>query len=342
MIINQSIIETVKKAEITREVTFVLKDSKDKPGNKQLKKELCNQFESVNRNVTKKLDEIAKRTKLVPKRVCIKTTSPTWPLFDNDIEDVLDAISDISNLRVVVNFEDFNTNSLNQRFLDSSITHLIEVSLISHPNGDLNSLEGASTTVYVDAVHKVIRIIEDVMLDISMFYTFLETNDFADVLFRKHFSFSKVSLIERQKLNSNEWNPEINKGYVAIAGYFWSENGFDYIAYVDLWKKVTNDFINGDNKTKVLIDIETQLRRHKDYGELPVKRILKLMKPLSEGEYYLARIIKLPKRKKQKATLLNIFGGKVVRRGKIVIVTRENIHRFNKFLMNVNIFKLIK
>ena len=240
----------------------------------------------------------------------------------SDFTCYMDSISDISNLRILVNFEDFDNNELNKQFLDSKITHLIEISLINHVVGDLNSLDGASTTIYVDSIQKVISIIEDVMLDISMYYSFLDSADYFDVSFRKKFSFSKVMSVKQQQLISNQWSSELNKGYVAIAGFFRTHNGFNFLGYVEFWKKIVEE-IDIKSSLPQTVDIESQLKRHKDYGELPKKRILKLLEGLPDGEYYLARIFKCPKRKKKMKILMAIFGGKKLKRGKVIVVKKE-------------------
>ena len=107
---KQSLLDSVKGNSIRREVTFIIADSSK---NRKIKREICNQFENINKNLRYRLDKIAKLTRLIPKKIITSFTSPYSPVFDNDINDFFNIIVDASILRVLINYDDFDTNSLN-------------------------------------------------------------------------------------------------------------------------------------------------------------------------------------------------------------------------------------
>ncbi len=339
MTFKKSLIKDVKSNSVRREVTFILNDENS---NRKIKREICNQFSLINRNLNKRLDVIAKLTDLIPIKLTIAFTSPNWPIYEDDIKDVFDILYDPRNLRVLINFEDFNSKDLNNIIKSQNeISHLVEVSFIQHSNKDLNSFESPSSTIYVNSSPKVMKVIEDIMLDISMYYSVFSEVTVNDVQFRNKFSYEKVNQIEKTNLISNDWDVKRNKGYVALAGYFWSNNQFDYINYVELWKKIGKD-LGIKVKQTGFPSIRKQLRLHKDYGELPLKSIEKKFNDLDKGEYILARLIKIPRKHKAQTTLLTIFGGSVLKRGKWKIITKEQATVFDNFINNISLFKIIK
>ncbi len=339
MTFKKSLIEDIKNSAVRREVTFILND---KNSSKKLRREICNLFPLIGRNLNNRLDLIAKITDIIPTKLNVAFTSPTWPIYENDINDVFNQLHNPKNLRVLINFEDFNSEHLDRLMkTESELSHLVEISFIEHSEKDLNSFKSSSSTIYANSPSKVIKVIEDVMLDISMYYSIFDEDAVKNLDFRKNFSYEKVSQIEKTNLNSNDWDIKRNKGYVALAGYFWDSNNFDYINYIELWKKIGKDLGINNNKIK-FPDIKKQLKLHKDFGELPLAAIEKTFNKLENGEYLLARLIKIPKKHKAQLSLLSIFGGSIIKRGKWKIIKKENAIVFDNYISNVSLFKIIK
>ena len=210
---------------------------------------------------------------------------------------------------------------------------------MEHSGKDLNDYKSPSSTVYVSKPSKVIKIIEDVMLDISMYYTIFSEQIINQVEFRNSFSYRKVNQIKKLNLNSIDWDIDKNKGYIALAGYFWSGEEFDYIKYVELWEEIGSNLRVKTNKL-CFPTVEEQFKLHKDYGELSMKSIIKKYNELSPGEYLFARLHKIPKRKIAESTLLSIFGGKVLKRGKWKFIDKREAVIFDNFINNVSLFKI--
>lgn len=339
MTFKKSLIKDVKSSLVRREVTFILTDEN---ANRKVRREICNQFDLVNRNLNKRLDLIAKITDLVPTKLNVARTRPNWPIYDDDINDVFERLYNPKNLRVLINFEDFDSQHLNNIIEnEEEISHLVEVSFIEHSQKDLNNYQSASSTIYTNSAAKVMKVIGDIMLDISMYYSIFPEEVVNNLEFRNNFSYEKVNQIEKTNLMSNDWDVKRNKGYVALAGYFWDKNHFDYISYIELWKKIGED-LGLDVKKISYPSLRKQLKLHKNYGELPLQSIEKKFIVLEDGEYILARLIKIPKRHKTQATLLTIFGGTEIKRGKWKIIKKEQAKLFDKLTNNVSLFKIIK
>lgn len=339
MTFKQSLISSVRNSSITREVAFILRSQSSKE-QQRLRREICDRFFSVNKNLLSKLDYISKSTNLNPVRISIRNTNPTWPIFEDNIEQTIDMIES-SNFRVIINFEDFDVKEFGKSIeTRNEVTHLVEVSLTNH-SSDLNGIPGPYSSVYVDSAHKVVRIIEDVMLDISMYYTHIDTDVRDTIDFRKEFSSLKVRLAKDGKLQSTEWDINQHKDYVAVAGYFWNNGAFDFSGYLDCWKLLAEQ-VNGAKTEQDTMDILAQLKRHKDFGELSISSITKSYNKLESGEYVMARLVKIPKSHKRKAHLLAIFGGSKLKRGKIRFFRKDEAGLFDNLVSNVSLFKVLK
>lgn len=336
------LISTLKKEEVKRDVTFVLKSQSDSMSSKSYKREICNQFHTINNNLNKRLEVIANISKFYPVRLNVNLTSPAWPLFNDDISEVFNQLVDPTNLRILVNFEDVNLESLNNSILGSQkISHLVEVSFQDDRNHDLNDFESPSSSVYVSSVKKAVRIIGDIMFDIAMYYTVLDNSRISDIESRRNFSYAKVNLIKKENLKSEDWNVKRNKGYIALAGYFWDGRDFKYKEYLELWESIAKDFKSPSGIMETP-DINSQLKRHIEYGELPINKILKKYSILDKGEYFLVRVIKIPKRIKTQASLLVLLGGSKLKRGKIRIFEMNKLVLFKNYNNYVSIFKITK
>lgn len=89
-------------------------------------------------------------------------------------------------------------------------------------------------------------------------------------------------------------------------------------------------------------ELINQLKMYKDYGELPINSISNKYDTLKNGEYILARIVKIPKKHKSQKALTAIIGGSSLKRGSWKIFPKNNVPNFESLKNNVSLFKLVK
>ena len=221
-------------------------------------------------------------------------------------------------------------------------THLVDISFMeNNVQNNLNSIENSCATVCISSLTKVYRIIEDVMLDISMCNTLIEGYKNFTLKEKRDFSKYKIQHIKHCKLGSENWNVNQNKNYISLAGYFWNNNEFDYLGYVKCWFALRKEIFHTEENS-LKIPIETQLRKYVDFGELPLNRIKRIYQDLPEGEYVLARMYRIPKTEKMRKTLLTKFGGKKLKRGAIKILPKIKNSFFDGCLDYVKLIPIYK
>ena len=336
-------IDNINKGEIERELVFSLKAHSPNNPSRKTTSEACSRFDKLNRNITSRLDKIANVANFTPLRITVSKSSPSYPSINNP-QEVLSNISNVDGLRILINFEQYDPEVMAKKILAQNISHLVEISFLPEDTKCEINKEGSScATVYVSSsLDKAFKIIEDVMLDISMYNTLIAPHNDFSIEAKRAFSQVKIDFVRKMKLESEDWNTNKNKGYVAIAGYFWNNENFNYKEYVNCWLKIKEELLGKEYMQSLIPSLESQLRRYTDWGELPYKSIEKKFQHLPTGEYVLARIFKIPKRKITKQSLLSIFGGKVIKRGKIKIVEKQNVSIFVKHKEYVKLFPVYK
>lgn len=342
--LNTMIIDNFKKADIVRELTFALKTQNKDTTNRRITSEVCNKFDNLNRNISKRLNKIIEFAPFAPLRITVLKSTPSYPYLGEGTPDVLSNISDVESLRILINFEPYNTEIMTSKILAQNISHLVEISFLPEDSSCEINQEGSScATVYVSSsIDKAFKIIEDVMLDISMFNTLIDPKGESSIETRRAFSKIKIDFVNRFNLHSDCWNTQTHKGYVAIAGYFWNKDYFDYKGYINCWLRIKQELFNEKEITPIVYSLDEQLKRNADAGELPMRSIRRLYNKLPEGEYILVRLYKIPKLKVVQESLRCLLGGKIIKRGKVKIYLKKDIHIFDKYRDYVKIFPLYK
>ena len=338
---KKSILEDVKNIHDQREICIILKNHHEKP-NRGIKREFCHKFKQINKQVLVHLDQISKLSYLLPTKIPVTLTSPSFPIYNDSVSDCFAQISALDNLRILVNFERINGPDVDSIiYANPSISHLVELSFLDHSSDDLNTTSSPSATIYIEDLDDLLKLIEEIMLDICMYYTMFDDKKIYDTLFRKEISIKKAEFLKKQGIENSKWNLDTNKGYVSFATIFNASKTFDYQAYIKFWEDFGKT-LNINGQPKKYPSIISQLRRHKDYGELPVKKIILQYETLPKGQYFLARIKRIPRRHKAQRTLVSIFGGSVLKRGKFKIFPADKLPNLNGFENYVSLFKLIK
>ena len=339
---NFSSLNSIKKSGVVREVTFAFKPNNAAQDLRRFKRDFCNLFSKVNKNIQDKLEHISMNTTLIPTKIEVKFTDPAVPDFQENISEIFDSIYNCSKLRVLINFEHIDSHGLNELLdKDSNISHLIELSFVDHFANDLNQYNSPSSTIYVNSSEKAVNIVEDIMLDIAMYYTVFTDNMIENIEFRKKFSHHKINEIKKRKLNSKIWNLDKDFGYISIASYFRNKREFNFEEYINTWESIGNE-LNIYEQNAKSVDIMSQLKNHTEIGELPIKSIVRAYDNLLLGEHILVRLIKIPVKKKSQRSLITLFGGKVLKRGRWKFIPKADLSYFERFDVNVSIFKIMK
>ena len=334
---NTELLKNTKKGEIVRYITFLLKDNSPS----DVKNEICNSFDKINAGIKKKLESIMKTTLISVQTVRAERSIPVQPLIDENAIEFgvfLEQIEDPANLRIIINFETVDANKMSDEIKKHpDISHIVEIKY-SHTDHtdksasrDMNKYD-SSATLYLPTIPKILNVIEDVLLDISLYNTLIGKDKIAD------FNKIKIDHIKEWKLQSENWNTKEHKEYISIAGYYKGadSDSFDAQGYVDCWISLAKKTL-GIDKLPVK-PISEQLCRHIKYQQLNKEKIYSDYENLSQGKYYLVRIDKVPRKNKVKSQLLPLFGGKKLTVGRTKFYSIDKIYVFKNLETYVSFF----
>ncbi len=215
-------------------------------------------------------------------------------------------------------------------------SHVIEVSI-----GDpVPNKTGGSTFEYSVNIHtkdELYSIVEDVMLDIQMFYFFGCDQDFTSISDRKLFSLLKVEFC------NSITNNKINTKYYSIATF--CKNGstvLDYNKYVKLWR----DFLTYLSNKKPIIgspseatDVVDRIIDTLPYGkQISRNRLENKLLGLKPGKYLFVYLKTRPHHKQTFSKLQPLFSGTKLKRGSFEIVSYEMHCRYERYKRYINIY----
>ena len=349
------IIGTLGKNNLQRTIAFLIRPSNTGQA-RNTKSKIVNSIQKINFNVHSNLELIARRIN-IPIKITLQHCSPPEPLFENNINEIFQIIYDSSNLRIITKFEEYNIRDLVAEADSSNISHLVEIDLVGNVFGekqklDLNSEKGPYVTVYPKTLDGINRVIEDILLDITMYHSiiapFVLDNSFS---FRRGFSTFKASFALDQKIRTEDWNPSVHKTYISLAGYF-RGRGIDKAkinvdGYIKCWNKLFEEAVKTfpENFVEKNINLVDQLKFHKNFKILPIKTIQRHFKKLEPGRYFLVTTKKVPKNGTTRKSILGIFGKKQWRNLKYNLFIKDddfdNLYRYSQWLTFFPITKQI-
>ncbi len=209
--------------------------------------------------------------------------------------------------------------------------------------------EGFSAKVFPENKEMMIKLVEDIVLDIQMFYVYGYEKDFCDVMSRKIFSKEKVAYLLNKDEKSYLGNIE-DAEYISFASFCRDSNEkIDFEKYKEFWEKF-DKYLKKDVKTSTVQEKESRViiskanikfiaECHPKGGQLSVKKIEKYLMNLPVGKYVIVRTVKKPKKSVQCARIKNKFGMKKWKTGKIKIVPIKHRYTYRKMLPYVSIFE---
>lgn len=251
-----------------------------------------------------------------------------------------------SNLRLYIyKAKNCNTGSIQTK----DFSHALQVSL---GNGEDRSDwvaadEEFSAKVFPGNEKKLIFLIEDIVLDIQMFYYFGYDKSVVELHLKREFSKQKVDFLIGKKMKSY-LGSIIDSDYVSFASFCRMDNGkLDFDLYVDLWKEF-NIFIKNNKAIMTLAskhiysskDIKNILKEHPKGGQLSLNKIQRLLCSKPEGKYILIRTEKKPKYFRQRRIIENRFGmAEKWKTGKLKIVDYKYRYTFQKMEPYVSLYE---
>ena len=280
-----------------------------------------------------------KTTAISPRTTVAALSVPSHPLIDSDKDpvEIGTALEQIcpKELRIIINFETVDSYEVNNEIRKRpEISHIVEIKyshLDENMDEGLNKYE-SSATLHLPTIPKILNVIEDVLLDISLYHTLIGEHKI------QGFDKVKTEHINEWKLDAEDWNTKKNKEYISIAGYYRnaSTDKFDALGYVNCWTSLAKKVLGTDELP--IKSISEQLHRHFRYHQLDKEKIYKNYEKLNSGRYYLVRVDRIPKSDKTKSQLLPLFGGEKLIVGKTRFYPIGTISVFNNLEMYVSFF----
>lgn len=281
-----------------------------------------NAKEEINRHINYFREQIYNLTDTLPYKVAVKIQD--FPVTEELIPIVLQTYEGI---RVFVNFYEHPFTTLYDQVHSSSISHFVEISSHSHNNQNkLNSVDSSMASIDISSDYKsLFYTIEDIMLDIMMYNTFIDFPNTKDIETRRKFSNVKVEYVKNNFCEYKGLWSEVNVGYIALASFFRTDDKINCEEYINCWFSLIKNFNGGTPPP-----IKEQLRSHRLYHQLPISKIEEyfLRLPDTNGAFVLARISKQPKSSDARKRLESVFKGTKMEIGKYIIVPIDKINRF--------------
>lgn len=316
-----------------RIISLILPELKDLTSeDKRNKNWLVLEIQTLITELNKKLDILTQLGKSVYKI----SAEPGRIIYGKEsIESILNSREPTSAFRILVNLGDFETSDNLDLLKERNISHLVEIAF-NETLGWHKPKNICNVKIQVNNIKDIINVIEDVILDICISNTYLDQPEHDDINFKQKLSKHKVDYA-REKNYSSCYGP-LNGDftYFSFASIFREKEGFNFEQYLKTWLefirvKLNIEVESESRYTENLLSsrVYNQLKKHKDFGELPIKRILSNCEKLNKGDYVLIRTTKRPKRNSLRIVLLNLFKSKKWRRGLVEIYTFQDSNRLD-------------
>lgn len=224
-------------------------------------------------------------------------------------------------------------------------SHIVQVSI-----RDSNSVTGwhngetdFPAKVYVDLdgnKNKVKWLIEDIRLDIIMFYYHSLDEIFVSADERRAFSRKKVQYVKTIKQSSYLGNIDCtdNPEYISVAAFFRTGEDIDWDGYFKCWKEMIKAIKRDIRKrTKLLKGLDI-FKTHPKYGQISLRRLSILLEAVDAGEYYLIRTEKKPREEIKQKEIMSRFGLVDWKTGKIKIIPARSRFTWERLKPYISMF----
>lgn len=254
-----------------------------------------------------------------------------------------DFIQKPDDTRIVLR-DNENTFVANQHKVEEkdNISHLVEFQLCAEYNQITFSNSIFDAKIVIDKKY-LSAATTDLFLDLAMFnsYSFLRKMSIEE---KKEFSKQKFDYFKEKNLKcfyTYDKGDELLYYSLAFSARK-TINTIDIPTYIALW----DDFIRTyyPNEHHMENSLEFQLKRHVDYGQLPVKKILEKCECIPKGTYLFIRVNKKPRNPKNILPMEAIFGSGSLTLGSWKIIRIDQYEKIKKLTqpLYISVFKLIK
>lgn len=236
--------------------------------------------------------------------------------------------------RIFIQFEDPEQYSSGSPvdLLDKGISHLVEIKL-NGSNSGWHPCSNIADTALTIKESEVTRAIIDICLDIAAYNSYAKSFPFLqEVKTRREINHNKIVALQKTE-NKTAYGP-IYAGakYVSAASFFHANGSYDFKELAKCW-----DDILAEHITDLRFSFDTLLKKNRQKGQLPSRKMMSLLECLPKGEYVFLRSNKEPKSSHKKTQILTVLGGNSWRAGIIKIVsfntfTLNNILRFHPYV----------
>ena len=224
-------------------------------------------------------------------------------------------------------------------------SHIVQVSI--RDNDSLTGWHNGETDfpakVCIDLKdnrNKVNWLIEDIRLDIIMFYYHSLDEIFISADEKRAFSRKKVQYVKT--LNNSSYLGDIDckdyPEYISIASFFRNKEVIDWNGYFNCWKDMIKEIKRDIRKrTKYLKGLE-MFKAHPKYGQISLKRLSVLLEAVDSGEYYLIRTEKKPREEDKQKEIMSRFGLINWKTGKIKIIPAKSRFTWERLKPYISMF----
>jgi len=216
------------------------------------------------------------------------------------------------------------------------LSHLVEVSVDNDVPCEVSESTFSNIKITLDVTY-LKYLIEDIIIDIAMFYSF-EFLKCKDSTYKAAFSARKAAFAKRNDyITYYTGKAYVSPDYFCFASYCRTkELDFNYEKYDAIWKDFLTEEIVDDRSEG---DAISRFTDHKNFGELSMKKIKKLIAPLSRGTYLLLKTNTKPHHPRNLKALLSFFNLRQWRMGKVIIVPFEDYRKYARYFPCISFFK---
>lgn len=278
-----------QKKSLVRRFIFLLPSDESNSG-RTYRNSLLAQMEDLKDRIIQKLNRLSLKGNIVPKIKLLGAAPPTLK-GENQLDTIVKRLPSNHELRVIVNMHQPVQLEENSLLIDYEITHLLEVNTPKKATQERASGFEEIIRVKAHRHEQILSLIEDAMLDIAMFHTYVEKGDeILQYKVKASFRSWKESWLQE---NFPDHYHQVQLPF--IASYFREvPNNFNFSGYVHAWKDLAKNFLSRHNIQDIHSTLNEQLRNYKQLHQLPLKRLQLLYDKLPAGEYLLIRSGKKP------------------------------------------------
>lgn len=182
----------------------------------------------------------------------------------------------------------------------------------------------------------VVWLVEDIRLDILMFYFFSLDELYSNSDERRAFSRTKVKFVKDMNLQSYIGTIE-DPEYVSMASFFRNGKTYDWHGYIKTWKAMVDSIKQAHASYDTPAGIE-MFKVHPKYKQISTRRLKILLEGLKTEKYYLIRTERRPREKKIQKEIMSRFGLEKWKIGKLKIVPSNTRYTWERMLPYISMF----